>query len=227
MIEIILWILAISAFTLFGAWYARKFEKPDALIGIYVAFVVFSNIAAVKIAEFNLGFASFFAPAASLVFSVTFLLTDIVNEKFGRKETQKMILIAFLANAGVALFSYIALALPSAPFWQGQDSLAMILGIVPRILIASWAAFLISENFDAFIFAWFKKRTKGRHLWARNVFSSIPAMLLDSVIFCTLAFYGVVPDLLALIIGLTVIKWLVGIVNVPFMYLSRWIMFKK
>lgn len=227
MIEILAWILAISAFTLFGAWYARKFEKPDALIGLYVAFVVFSNIAAVKIAEFNLGFVSFIAPAATLVFSVTFLFTDVVNEKFGRKETQKMILIAFLANAGVALFSYIALALPSAPFWQGQESLELLLGIVPRILIASWAAFLISENFDAFIFAWFKKRTKGRHLWARNVFSSIPAMLLDSVIFSTLAFYGVVPDLLALIIGLTVIKWLVGIVNVPFMYLSRWIMFKK
>lgn len=81
---IIVWIAVITAFSLFGSWYARKYNKPDALIGLYVAFVLISNIIAYKIATFDFGFVTFFATAATLVFSVTFLLTDIVNEKFGR-----------------------------------------------------------------------------------------------------------------------------------------------
>jgi len=93
-------------------------------------------------------------------------------------------------------------------------------------MVAGWIAFLVSENIDAYIFSGFKEKTKGKHLWARNAFSSLPAMVIDSVIFVTLAFYGVQP-LEPLIIGMVALKWLVGIINVPFMYLNRWIMYKK
>jgi queuosine precursor transporter len=92
-------------------------------------------------------------------------------------------------------------------------------------MLASWIAFLISENVDAIIFSWFKKLTNGKHLWARNVFSSIPAMALDTFIFVTIAFYATAP-LLPLITGVLVLKWLVGIVDIPFMYLNRMIMDK-
>ncbi len=221
---VILWIVGITAFSLFGSWYARKYDKPDALIGLYVAFVLIANIVAVKIASFDLGFATFFAPAASLVFSVTFLLTDIVNEKFGRKETQKMIFIAFLTQVAVTFFIWLAIAIPPAPFWQNQPLFEQLFSAVPRIIAASWITFLISENLDAYIFAWFKEFTKGKHLWSRNVFSSIPSMAVDSVLFVTLAFYGTIPDIVPLIIGLLAVKWLVGLVNIPFMYLNKWVM---
>jgi len=223
---IILWILLISAFTIFGAYYARKYCKPDALIGLYVSFVLLSNILAVKIAEFDFGFISFTATAATLIFSVTFLFTDIVNEKFGRRETQKMIFIAFVSQIASTLFIWMALSLPSASFWTGQDKFADILSFVPRIMLAGWIAFLISENADAYIFSWFKKKTNGKYLWMRNAFSSIPSMALDTVIFVTIAFYGNQP-LLPLIIGVMVLKWLVALVDIPFMYLSRKIMNKK
>ncbi|MBS3077216.1 queuosine precursor transporter [Candidatus Pacearchaeota archaeon] len=222
---IVLWIVVISLTTLFGSWYARKYERPDALIALYVAFVLISNIIAYKIAAFDFGFVTFFATAATLVFSVTFLLTDIVNEKFGRKETQKMIFIAFATQVAVALFIWLAINLEPAPFWPDQEIFAKIIGFAPRIMLASWIAFLISENVDAYIFAWFKKVTNGRHLWMRNAFSSIPSMSLDTVIFVTIAFYGVQP-LLPLITGVLVIKWLVGVVDIPFMYLNRRIMYK-
>ena len=226
MIEIILWIIGVTVITLFGSLYARKYEKPDALIGLYVAFILFSNITAMKIAEFNLGFASFFAPAAVIIFAVTFLMTDIVNEKFGRKETQRMIFIAFLAQIAIAFFTWLILSLSPAPFWQNQSAFALILGQVPRIIIASWIAFLISENLDAYIFDWFKKLTKGKHLWMRNAFSSLPSMVVDSLLFVTIAFYGLQP-VIPLIIGVIVIKWLVGIIDIPFMYLNRWVMYKR
>jgi uncharacterized integral membrane protein (TIGR00697 family) len=223
--EILLWIAAISAFTLVGSWYARRFERADALIGLYVAFGVFSNIAAAKAVSFDLGFTQFFAPAVVLIFSVTFLLTDIVNEKFGLRETQRMILIALVSQIAVTFFAWLVLSLPPAPFFGGQEAFQSVLGMVPRIVMASWIAFLISENADAYIFSWFKKATGGRRLWARNALSSIPAMALDSVIFITIAFYGVMP-ILPLIIGQIVIKWLVAILDIPFMYLNRWIMYR-
>ena len=223
---IIIWICLITAFTLLGSLYVRRYNRPDLLIALYVAFVIFSNIVASKIAEFNLGFASFFAPAAVLIFSVTFLMTDIVNEKFGRKETHRMIFIALIAQVAISLFSWLILSLTPAPFWQNQSAFEIILGQVPRIIIASWIAFFISENLDAYIFAWFKNLTKGKHLWMRNSLSSLPSMAIDSVLFVVIAFYGLQP-ILPLILGLIVTKWLVGIIDIPFMYLNRWVMYKK
>ncbi len=226
---IIFWIMAVSAFTLFGAYYARKYERPDALIGLYVAFILVSNFTAQKIANFDLTFTSFTAPATVLVFSVTFLITDVVNEKFGRKETQRMISIGVLTQIASAVFIFLVLSLPSASFWQNQAVFEQIFGLVPRILVASWVAFFISENADAYIFAWFKKFTKGRHLWARNAFSSLPSMTLDSFIFVPLGFWGVIPDnvLLTVTGGLLVTKYLVGLVDIPFIYLNRWVMYGK
>jgi len=225
-IIIILWIILITSFSIVGSLYARRYNKPDALIGIYVCFVLLSNILAYKIASFNLGFTTFFATSASLIFPVTFLLTDIVNEKFGRKETQKMILIAFISQIASALFIWMSINMTPAPFWQDQEIFKKIIGFTPRIALAGWIAFFISENLDAYIFSFFKRITNGKYLWMRNVFSSIPAMALDTLIFVIIAFAGVQP-LLPLIIGVLAIKWLVGIINIPFMYLNRWVMNKE
>ncbi len=226
MLEIPLWIIVISAFTLVGSLYARKYNRADALIGLYVAFGVFSNIAATKTVEFNLGFITFYAPAVVLIFAVTFLLTDVVNEKFGIAETRSMILIAFVSQVIISFFSWLVLALPAAPFYTGQLALESVLGQVPRIILASWIAFLASENLDAFIYAWFKAKTGGRHLWARNAFSSIPAMALDSVLFITIAFYGIMP-VVPLIVGQLALKWLVAVIDIPFMYMNRWLMYRR
>ena len=93
MFAIILAIVAITAFTLAGAWYARKYNRSDGLIAIYVLFTTLSQIMASKIANFDFGFFQVQAPAAVLVFAVTFLITDIVNEKFGRREVHRMIFL--------------------------------------------------------------------------------------------------------------------------------------
>ena len=226
---IIVWIVAVSFFTLLGSWYVRKYGRVDALVGLYVAFILVSNFTAQKLAIFDLGFAAFITGAPVLIFSVTFLITDIVNEKFGRAETQRMIFIGVIAQIASALFIYLVLSLPPAPFWQDQAVFEKIFGLVPRILIASWIAFFTSESFDAYIFSWFKRKTKGRKLWMRNVFSSIPAMTLDSLLFVPIAFYGILPlsTLIPTTIGLLVTKYLVGIVDIPFMYLNRKIIYKN
>ncbi|HJX70156.1 MAG TPA: queuosine precursor transporter [Dehalococcoidia bacterium] len=224
MLEIILWIIGITSFTFCGAWYARRFEKPDALIALYVVFVALSQIIATKVAKFDLGLAIVTAPAAVLVYSVTYLFTDIVNEKFGRREVHKMILIAFVTQVAMVFFLWIGTRLPPAPFWENQQACEDILGLVPRITLASWIAFLVSENFDAWVFDVFKRITKGRHLWMRNAFSSVPALTVDTFLFISIAFLGVMPWA-ELIKGQLATKWLVGLVNIPFMYFNRWVMF--
>lgn len=221
----IFWIIVVSFLSVLGAWYARRYNRPDALVAFYITLVIFSNIAASKTIAFDFGFTELFAPAAVLIFSVTFLLTDVVNEKFGRSETQRMIVIALFAQVALILFSYLVLKAEGAPFFQNQIAFEALLGSVPRIVIASLIAFFISENFDAYLFHWFRRLTGGKHLWMRNAFSSIPAMLLDSALFVTLAFYGIMP-IIPLIIGLSVTKWLVGVIDIPFMYLSRVILGK-
>ena len=217
---LVLWIAGITSFTLLGSWYARRYRRSDLLIALYVTFVLVAQILAAKISAFDLGVATFYGPSGVLVFSVTYLFTDIVNERFGRRETQRMILIALVSQVAMVFFFWLGVAFPAAPFWSLQGPWEQIFGLVPRITVASWISFLITENLDAYVYDWFRVFTRGKHLWTRNVFSSLPALLLDSLIFIPLAFFGTLP-ILPLIVGQTVTKWLVGLVNIPFMYLNK------
>lgn len=110
-----------------------------------------------------------------------------------------MILIAFIVQVAITLFIWLSIKISPAPFRTDQESFMRIIGSTPRLILASWIAFIVSENLDAYIFSWMKILTKGEYLWMRNIFSSIPSMALDSFIFITIAFYGNQP-LLPLII---------------------------
>ena len=130
-------ILVITTFTVAGSFYARRFEKPDGLIALYVLFTTLSQIMAAKIAVFDLIVVTVTAPAAVLVFAVTFLITDIVNEKFGQRQVHMMILITFVTQIAMMVFLYIGGELPPAPFWSDQGAWDKLLGTVPRIMVAS------------------------------------------------------------------------------------------
>jgi uncharacterized integral membrane protein (TIGR00697 family) len=86
----------------------------------------------------------------------------------------------------MVFFLWLGTRLPAAPFWEDEAAWDSILGLVPRITAASWIAFLVSENLDAWVFDVFRRIPKGRHLWMRNVFSSISALTVDTFLLCTL-----------------------------------------
>src|SRR3989344_6672838 len=221
------WVVGVTSFTLLGSLYARRSGRADLLIGLFVSFVRTAQMLAVKIAQFDLGsIGAWSAPAGVLIFSVTFLFTDIVNERFGRKEAQRMIFIAFIAQVAMAFFIWLGTQFDSDPMMAARGrEWDDIFSLVPQITFASWVAFLVSENIDAYIFSWLKKATGGRHLWMRNIFSTLPALAIDSVLFVSIAFYGESFELLTMIIyGQIVLKWTVGIVNIPFMYLNHFIL---
>jgi uncharacterized integral membrane protein (TIGR00697 family) len=217
---ILAWVCAIAVSVMGATYWARRSGRSDALMALYITLVLISNLIAAKIVGFNFLITTLYAPAATVFFSVTFLVSDIINERFGQAEAQRAIIMAALAQVAFIAFGYIALNAAPAPFFTGQVAFEVVLGAVPRIALAGLITFLISETLDAYLYAWFRKQTEGRHLWMRYTLSSLPAMLIDSVLFVVLAFAGAEP-LLPLIVGLTVIKYLVGLVNMPMMYAAR------
>ncbi len=218
----LVWLLSLFIATLLGSYYVRVKGKSDAIIATYIIYLAISQIMAAKIAVFDLGFASFVVPTAVIIFPFTFQLTDMVNEYFGRMETHRMIFIAFVTQVLMVFFIWFSNILPPASFWSLQEPWLEIFNLSIRITAASWISFLITENLDAIIFAKIKERTGKKHLWVRSVLSDAPMLALDSFIFVTLAFYGLMP-IVPLIIGQIVLKWFSGLVDTPFIYLERYI----
>lgn len=222
---ILIFILLVSAVTLPASLAARRMQSPEALIALYVLLSALSQILAVKIAVFDFGFMQVTAPAATIIFAVTFLVSDIVNEKFGRRAAWRMVALSFaLQILMTVLIAVATVLLPPAPFWHQQGAWESIFGMVPRIMLASWVAFLLSESFDVWLYDRLRRFTHGRHLWLRNALSSIPALTLDTLLFVTLAFVGTGLELRQVFIGLFLTKYAVALLDIPFMYLNRALM---
>lgn len=219
---LLVWIVVIFISTIIISQYIKKQKREDVAIAFYVLFLAMSQILAAKIGDFSIGCLTITAPVAVLIFPFTFQITDIVNENFGQKATHRMIFIAFITQIFMTIFIWFSIEMPGAPYWgvDDQSYWTNFLGSTIRIIAASWISFLITENLDALLFAKFKKYTKGKHLWIRNIFSDIPTLALDSLIFVTIAFGGVFP-IWTIIWGKILTKWFFGVIDTPFMYLSR------
>jgi len=207
-------------------------NREDVAIALFVLFITMSQILASKIGDFTVFNYQITAPVAVLIFPFTFQITDMVNENFGQKATHRMIFIAFITQIFMAIFIWFSIEVPAAPFWgfdwasdpiEAQQFWLNFFGSTIRITIASWISFIITENLDAILFAKLKKWTKGKNLWIRNVFSDIPTLALDSVLFISIAFGGEFPldVILIMIWGQLLTKWFFGVIDTPFMYLSR------
>jgi uncharacterized integral membrane protein (TIGR00697 family) len=232
---LLLWVVVIFISTILISQYVKMQNREDVAVAFYILFITMSQIMAAKIGVFLSvpGF-QLTAPVAVLIFPFTFQITDMVNENFGRRRTHRMILIAFITQIIMTIFIWFSIEVPAAPFWgfdwgsnpiEAQQFWLNILGSTVRITIASWISFVITENLDAILFSKLKKLTKGKNLWIRNIFSDIPTLALDSLLFITIAFGGEFPiDVILLMIwGQLLTKWFFGIMDTPFMYLSRWI----
>ncbi|MCJ7649418.1 MAG: queuosine precursor transporter [Candidatus Lokiarchaeota archaeon] len=233
-IILIIWIVVIFVSTAFISQYIKMQKREDVAIAFYILFLTMSQILAVKIGDFTVFDYQITAPVAVLIFPFTFQITDMVNENFGQKATHRMIFIAFITQILMAVFIWFSIEVPAAPFWgfdwasnpvEAQQFWSNFLGSTIRITFASWISFIITENLDAILYAKIKKWTKSKNLWIRNVFSDIPTLALDSILFVSIAFGGVLPVevVLSIIWGQMLTKWFFGIIDTPFMYLSRFI----
>jgi len=150
---------------------------------------------------------------------MTFTLIDLINEKLGKKRARQVIYSTFAANILLALYFQLAISLPSASFYSNQRAFASVLGATPRIVAASLTAYLVSSLIDTQVFAWWREKI-GRARWLRVLISNSISTAVDSALFITLAFYGLMP-LLALIEGQYLVKMTVTVVSLPLIYLVK------
>jgi uncharacterized integral membrane protein (TIGR00697 family) len=159
------------------------------LVVLFVTSLLVSNIIAVKLVLV----AGLLMPAGVIVFPLSYILSDVLTEVYGYSLARKVIWLGFLCNLLAVAVITIAGLLPAAPFWDGQEAFERILGASPRLLVSSFAAYLIGEFTNAYVLARLKVATEGRFLWLRTIGSTLVGQGLDSAIFVTLAFIGVLP----------------------------------
>jgi uncharacterized integral membrane protein (TIGR00697 family) len=185
------------------------------LIGLYVACELIANITAGK----PVAVGGVVVPAAVFLYTLTFTLIDLLNERLGKSAARQVVITAFAANLLLAGYTQLAIRLPAAPFFEGQAAFASVLGGTPRIVAASLVAYLASALVDTEIFAWWRARVGGPR-WARVLASNAVSTLVDSVLFVSIAFAGVLP-VAPLIHGQYLVKMAVTLVSLPLIYALR------
>lgn len=198
---------------------AGKYLGKSIPIAVMTGFIVIANVLATKLIVFG----PFIVPAGVLVYSVTFLITDLLSELWGKRYAKQAVWSGLIASVFFAISAIIAVHWPIAPFMvEFQNSFQQVLGFTPRIAIASIIAYFVSQHHDVWAFHWWKKKTKNKHLWLRNNASTIVSQGLDSVIFSSIAFIGVTP-ILPIIVGNYVVKIIIALFDTPFIYILRWL----
>ncbi len=186
------------------------------LVGIFVGCLVSANFVTIKLC--NLG--GLIVPAGVIAYSITFTVTDIISDVYGRKAASYAVWAGFAANIVMVTMVLGGWLLPPlAPEYQHRYE---VLLFTPRIVLASMVAYVISQNHDVIAFHFWKAVTKGKHLWLRNNASTAISQLIDTCTFITLAFYGVVPTnvLLTMILDQYVVKLIIALCDTPFVYLG-------
>ena len=205
------------------------FLKLFSFAGLYVysaLAVIIGNIQVLKTVDF------FYSPEpvalGTILFSSTYLCTDILSEHFGKDKAQKNVLISFVSFLFVTIVMLVTIGFnPSANDWA-QDSLENIFTPMSRFFIASMIAYLISQYFDVWIYSTIKKLTMNRFLWLRNNLSTILSSLIDNTVFSILAWIILNPNpetfynvIMIYILGTYILRIFIALIDTPFIYLSK------
>lgn len=204
--------LVILAYKIFG--------KKGLLIWIPIATIV-ANIQVVQTIEIF----GFTATLGNIVYASSFLVTDILSELYGKKEANKAVWIGFFSVIAMTILMNMALLFHPL---EGDDfsaisfeSLMTIFSLMPRIVVASLLAYLVSQRHDVWAYHFWKNKFPGvKKIWIRNNLSTMSSQFLDSLIFTLVAFYGKYDFVILTEIFLTtyILKWIVALVDTPFIY---------
>ena len=200
-------------------------KKVYLLIGLFVGALAAANMLGSKVA-------TFWGVTVSVgIFSypLTFLITDGIAEVYGRKKANDFVWAGFLSLIFVFFLVWLSIKLPPAARYGFNQEYVTVFSMSIRMIIASTIAFIISQLHDIWAFHFWKKATKGKHLWLRNNFSTIVSQFIDTMIFMYLAFYMMTPKFTAAFVfsismPYYLLKVVMALLDTPFCYLLvRWL----
>ncbi len=165
----------------------------------FVSFLVVANLTAFKIVEIHLTkhfFINF--PAALAFFPLTYFFDDVLTEVYGFKMSRLIIWGGLVCGTFITLCTYIAVQLPASPLWDmnthhGSEAYELVFKGSSRIFLASMIAYFFGEFLNSMILAKLKLLTRGRYFALRIMSSTVVGVGVDSIIFCNIAFWGIMP----------------------------------
>ncbi len=195
---------------------AKNYRYLDILVAFFVAVLLISNIASTKI----LSLWKFTFDGGTILFPLSYIFGDILTEVYGYRRSRRVIWLGFAAAILMSLVFYIVQLLPPAADWPNQEAYTAVLGFVPRIVLASLIAYFAGEFSNSFTLSKLKIFTRGRFLWVRTISSTLIGQGLDTLIFCLVAFYGILPApvLVSVIVSNYIFKCSVEILFTPLTY---------
>lgn len=160
---------------------------------MFVAFLLISNIAGTKVTALDAGPIHLVFDGGAILFPLTYVLGDVLSEVYGFNRARRVIVLGFVASVLASLTFLIVQVAPVGPGYVNQAAFEAVLGFVPRIVAASIIGYLAGQLVNALVLVKIRERWGADHLWARLVGSTVVGELFDTVLFCTIAFIGVIP----------------------------------
>ena len=168
----------------------KSYRYLTAIAVFFVSILLISNIASTKIVDF--GWFTF--DGGTLLFPLSYIFGDILTEVYGYRRSRGIIWLGFFSALVMSIVLIVVGALPAAADWPNQAAYDAILGLTPRIVLASLIAYFAGEFSNSYILAKMKIWTKGKMLWTRTIGSTVVGELVDSSLFILIAFWGVFPS---------------------------------
>jgi uncharacterized integral membrane protein (TIGR00697 family) len=195
----------------------KRFRYLDTLITIFVTVLMVSNLVGPKICAFG----PFRISGAQLLFPITYIFGDIFTEVYGYAASRRAIWLGFFASALLAGMGMVTVSLPPAPEWHDQKAFETVFNFVPRMVLASLAAYWCGEFANSYVMAKMKLLTRGKALWSRTIGSTVVGQFVDTIVVMVLAFGGTISAaaILRLIVSGYIGKVIYETVMTPLTYL--------
>lgn len=158
------------------------------IVGVFCSVLIISNIGATKL----IAVGPLITDGGAFLFPLAYVLGDVLSEVYGFRAARRAIVLGFAMSILAALTLYLVQVSPPAAGYEHQQAFEAVLGFVPRIVLASVLGYLVGQLLNAYVLVRIKQATRERHLWARLIGSTAVGELADTLVFCTIAFYGVI-----------------------------------
>lgn len=168
---------------------AKQYRYLDIITVLFVTVLLISNVVAAKIFSFSILTLS----AAAILFPLSYIFGDILTEVYGYARARRVVWMGLACNIFMAVVLMIVGSLPPAATWPNQNAYEAVLGMTPRIVLASIIGYFAGEFLNSFILAKLKLRTKGKLLWLRTISSTLVGEFFDTFLFISIAFWGILP----------------------------------